>query len=438
VVRGFNVGVGPGYGTVFLYPAEPKGTEPMIKIMREEILAGLPDVEPFVRRASMIQVDGGGRSIAIDIRGADLETLMRVATVGMEQVKQMWEDGSAYAQPALTMDQPELRIVPDDKRLGLAGLDRMMLAEAVRALTDGLYAGEYFDGNRRYDMIVHGPGWNTPEELASTPIATPLAGVQAIGELASIEYTVGPVQLQRVDGLRTVTINVLPPEQVTLEEAIERLRAELDPVLQRMLPPGASIAYRGSADRLQEAVNKMLLNFAIAVLILFAIMAAIFRSAWDSLLVLLVMPPAIAGGVLALKAYNLFSYQSLDMLTMVGFIILLGLVVNNAILLVDQTRIREREGIARQQAIRDAVLTRARPVLMSTLTSIFGMLPLMLMPGVGSEIYRGLAAVIVGGMIASGAVSLLLMPSLLGVGKQTAQRARAADSLALGAEGEAG
>ncbi|WP_162300113.1 efflux RND transporter permease subunit [Kineobactrum sediminis] len=437
-VRGYNVGVGPGYGTVFLYPAEPAGVEPMIRIMREEILAGLPDVEPFVRRASMIQVDGGGRSIAIDIRGADLETLMRVASVGMEQVKAMWEDGSAYAQPALSMDQPELRVVPNDKRLGLAGLDRMTLAETVRALTDGLYAGEYFDGNLRYDTIVHGPGWSTPEEFANTPIATPRAGVQSIGELASIEYTVGPVQLQRVDGLRTVTINVLPPEQVTLEEAIERLRAELDPELRSMLPAGASILYRGSADRLQEAVNKMLVNFAIAVLILFGIMAAIFRSAWDSLLVLLVMPPAIAGGVLALKAFNVFSYQSLDMLTMVGFIILLGLVVNNAILLVDQTRIREREGAARREAIRDAVLMRARPVFMSTLTSIFGMLPLMLMPGVGSEIYRGLAAVIVGGMTVSGAVSLLLMPSLLGMGKTTAQRLERADTLAVKVEGETG
>jgi HAE1 family hydrophobic/amphiphilic exporter-1 len=160
-------------------------------------------------------------------------------------------------------------------------------------------------------------------------------------------------------------------------------------------------------------------NFAIASLILFAIMAAVFRSAWDSLLVLLVMPPAVAGGVLALKAFNLFTYQSLDMLTMVGFIILLGLVVNNAILLVDQTRSREREGATRRQAIHDAVLTRARPVFMSTLTSIFGMLPLMLMPGVGSEIYRGLAAVIVGGMMSSGALTLLLMPSLLGMGGAT-------------------
>lgn len=422
-IRGYNVGVGPGWATLFLYPAEPEGVEPMIEILRKEILADLPDVEPFVQRASMIQVDGGGgRSIAIDIRGADLETLMAIGTVGMKKVKTLWEDVSAWAQPALAMNQPELRILPDDKRLGQAGIDRATLADTVRALTDGLYAGEHFDGNRRYDLIVHGPGWSTPEDLASTPIATPMAGVQTIGELARIEYTVGPVQLQRVDGLRTVTINVLPPEHVTLEEAIERLQAELTPEIEGMLPPGASVRYRGSADRLEQAVNKMVLNFSIAVLILFAIMAAIFRSAWDSLLVLLVMPPAIAGGIIALKIFNLFSYQSLDMLTMIGFIILLGLVVNNAILLVDQTRSMERSGIDRKQAIRDAIRIRARAIFMSTLTSIFGMLPLMLVPGVGSEIYRGLAAVIVGGMTCTAALTLLLMPSLLGMGKPLHER----------------
>jgi multidrug efflux pump subunit AcrB len=328
------------------------------------------------------------------------------------------------------MNQPELRILPDDKRLGQAGIDRAQLADAVRTLTDGLFAGEYFDGNRRYDVIVHGPRWGTPEEFASMPIATPLAGVQTVGELASIDYTVGPVQLQRVDGLRTVTINLLPPEHVTLEEALERLRAELGPEIQALLPPGASIRYRGSADRLEQAVNGMLLNFVIAVLILFAIMAAIFRSAWDSLLVLLVMPPAIAGGIIALKVFNLFSYQSLDMLTMIGFIILLGLVVNNAILLVDRTRQLEREGVEQRQAIRDAVRMRARPIFMSTLTSIFGMLPLMLMPGVGSEIYRGLAAVIVGGMTCSAALTLLLMPSLLGMGVAFRRRREGAAALA--------
>jgi HAE1 family hydrophobic/amphiphilic exporter-1 len=197
-----------------------------------------------------------------------------------------------------------------------------------------------------------------------------------------------------------------------------------------MLPPAASVRYRGSADRLDQAVKAMAINAVIAVLILFAIMAAIFRSAWDSLLVLLVMPPAIAGGLGALTIFNLFSYQSLDMLTMIGFIILLGLVVQNAILLVDRTRQLEREGVDHRQAIRDAVLMRARAVFISTSTGIFGMVPLMLVPGVGSEIYRGLATVMVGGMITSAALTLLLMPSLLGMGVAFRRRRSNAAALA--------
>jgi HAE1 family hydrophobic/amphiphilic exporter-1 len=150
-------------------------------------------------------------------------------------------------------------------------------------------------------------------------------------------------------------------------------------------------------------------------------MTALFKSAKDSFLVLLIMPLALAGGVIALYVLNLFTFQSLDLLTMIGFIILLGLVVNNAILLVDQTRCSEREGASREEAVKQAVLLRARPVYLSTLTSLFGMLPLMLVPGVGSEIYRGLATVIVGGMAISAIFTLVLMPSLLLLGKNKKQ-----------------
>lgn len=148
-------------------------------------------------------------------------------------------------------------------------------------------------------------------------------------------------------------------------------------------------------------------------------MTALFKSTTDSALVLLVMPLAIAGGVLALFILNLFTFQSLDLLTMIGFIILLGLVVNNAILLVDQTKVAMTSGLSREAAVKQAIFLRARPVYLSTLTSLFGMLPLMLMPGVGSEIYRGLATVIVGGMAISALFTLILMPSLLQLGRST-------------------
>jgi multidrug efflux pump subunit AcrB len=158
-------------------------------------------------------------------------------------------------------------------------------------------------------------------------------------------------------------------------------------------------------------------NFVLAVLILALIMAAMFQSVRDSAIVLLVMPLAIVGGVIGLRVLNLFTYQSLELLTMIGFIILLGLVVNNAILLVHQTRAAEREGASRADAVAQAIRIRTRPIFMSTLTSICGMLPLMLVPGVGSEIYRGLATVIVGGMSVSAVFTLLLLPSILRLGE---------------------
>ena len=200
---------------------------------------------------------------------------------------------------------------------------------------------------------------------------------------------------------------------MSLEEALAILSEKVVPAMQVDLPDDSSILLSGNANKMAAAIQDMIQNFVLALVILFLLMTALFKSAKDSLLVLLVMPLAVAGGVLALNGLNLFTYQSLDLLTMIGFIILLGLVVNNAILLVDQTRQAEREGLTRRRAVAQAVRVRARPVYMSTLTSLFGMLPLMLMPGVGSEIYRGLATVIVGGMMVSALFTLVLFPALL-------------------------
>jgi multidrug efflux pump subunit AcrB len=262
-------------------------------------------------------------------------------------------------------------------------------------------------------MILRGPVWDSPEELASTPIATPLAGIQTIGELAEIRRTVGPTQLRRVDGQRTMTLSVRPPDDMTVQEALEQLRDVAGPRLKEVMPDGVSVQYRGTADRLEAALSTMTTNIGVAAIVLFLILAAMFRSLWDAFLVLLSMPLAIAGGILALRLMNLITSQAMDLLTTIGFVILLGLVVNNAILLVMQTRTGQSNGLDKTEAVAQAVRMRARPIYMSTLTSIFGMLPLMLMPGVGSQIYRGLATVIVGGMIVSAIFTLILMPSVL-------------------------
>jgi multidrug efflux pump subunit AcrB len=211
---------------------------------------------------------------------------------------------------------------------------------------------------------------------------------------------------------------------MSLEEALAAINEKVIPKMNEQLPFEASIPLSGYAYKMSAAIYDMVKNFALALVILFLLMTALFKSPKDSLLVLLVMPLAVAGGVVGLNLLNLVTYQSLDLLTMIGFIILLGLVVNNAILIVDQTRQAERQGLSRSDAVAQAIRIRARPVYMSTLTSLFGMLPLMVMPGVGSEIYRGLATVIVGGMFISAIFTLVLFPSLLRLGKnnQNAQK----------------
>jgi multidrug efflux pump subunit AcrB len=413
-IRGYNLSSFGAFNGMFLYPQDPERIDEMIGIVRNEVLVDLPDTQSFVQRSSLLNFGfDGGRAINVDLQGPDIGVLSEVATRAMPVVSEAVPGAQVRPIPGLSIAEPELQLVPDDRRITAAGLDRATVANIVRAVTSGTFVGEYFDGNDRMDMILKGPTWSSPDELASTPIATPLAGIQTLGELTDIQRTVGPSQLRRVNGQRTLTLSVTPPAEMTVQEALESLREVAGPQLREILPGDVSVAYRGTADRLEQAFSKMTANLATAAVVLFLILAAMFRSLRDATLVMLSMPLAIAGGVGALRILNLFTVQAMDLLTMIGFLILLGLVVNNAILLVMQARNGMRDGLDRASAVAEAVRVRARPIYLSTLTSIFGMLPLMVIPGVGSQIYRGLATVIIGGMLISAIFTLILMPSIL-------------------------
>lgn len=423
-VKSYNFySYGPSSTGGFIYADDPTRVEELMEVMKTQVLDGLPDTQVFLFRGSMINVSGGGngRSINLNLQGPDMQALMAAAKVGMEAIQKHMPDTSARPVPALAMEEPELQLIPNDRRITQAGLTRLDVANAIRSFTSGMFISEYFDGNDRMNVILRANKWQTPDELGAIPLYTPLSGVQNLEELATIVRTVGPSQLRRVDGQRTVSLIVRPPENMSLQETMNLLEVNVLPELRKALPSNASIQLAGNANRMTNAIDDMVQNFILAILILFLLMTALFKSAKDSLLVLTVMPMAVAGGVLALWTLNLFTFQSLDLLTMIGFIILLGLVVNNAILLVDQTRKGEFDGLMRADAVAQAIKIRARPVYMSTLTSLFGMLPLMLMPGVGAEIYRGLATVIVGGMVISATFTLVLLPALLRLGEEKSQ-----------------
>ena len=413
-IRGYNLSAFGAFNALFIYPQDPNRIEEMIDIVQNEVLVGLPDTQAFVQRSSLLNFGfDGGRSINVDLQGSDIEILAEVAVESMQVIQKTLPGAMVRPIPGLSIAEPELQLVPNDRRITAAGLDRAAVATMVRAVTSGTFVGEYFDGNDRMDMILRGPTWRSPEELSDIPVATPLAGIQTLGELTTIRRTVGPTQLRRIDGQRTLTLNVRPPEEMTVQETLEILRDVAGPQIRELLPAGVDVQYRGTADRLEAAFSEMGTNLILAITILFFILAAMFRSFRDSIMVLMAMPLAMAGGILALRVMNVFTNQAMDLLTMIGFVILLGLVVNNAILIIMQTRTGQRNGLDQAAAVAEAVRLRARPIYMSTLTSIFGMLPLMLIPGVGSQIYRGLATVIIGGMALSAVFTLLLMPSLL-------------------------
>jgi multidrug efflux pump subunit AcrB len=385
-------------------------------ILRDEIFVGLPDLTAFAMQGNLFGGFGGERRIALHLQSRDREALAQVAARGQELLSEVLPTAIVRVAPNLEQSEPELRLEPRDRRISEAGWGRSDIGNIVRALGDGLYVGEHFDGEKRMNIILRSESWSAPEELAATPLATPLGDIVTLGELVDVRRTVGPSQLRRIDRRRTVTLDIRPPEDMSLEYSMRIIREKVEPELLSALPEDGSILYGGSANALDRAIKTMGGNFAVAILVLFLLMAALFRSVVDSLLVVLAMPLAMVGGVLALRLLNLFSFQPLDLLTMIGFVILLGLVVNNAILLVHQTRSAEQAGSTREAAVEEALLTRLRPIFMSTLTSIFGMLPLLLMPGTGSVIYRGLSAVIVGGMCVSTIFTLLLLPCFLRMG----------------------
>jgi multidrug efflux pump subunit AcrB len=217
----------------------------------------------------------------------------------------------------------------------------------------------------------------------------------------------------RINRARAYSVIVNPPEGMSLEALIATLENQIEPQIRRSMPADGTIQYAGSVKDLERAVSTLGLNFLTAIGLLVLIMAGLFRSLKDALLVVISIPLAAVGGVLAISVVNAIRFQPLDLLGMIGFIILLGLVVNNAILLVAQTRAAEAEGLGRKEAVHQALRYRLRPIFMSTLTSLFGMLPLLVVPGAGSDIYRGMAAAIVGGMSVSMLFTLLLLPSLL-------------------------
>ncbi len=389
---------------------------------------------------------GGANAIEIDIIGQNPETLRAAAAALFGRMYAEYR--SVQPAPAnFNLPNPELRVEPRRHVATDLNLTTETLGRYVQMLVDGTYVGDYRIGGKSIDMLlVRAPHVRvTTDALEKMPVAfvdrNGQSGTVPLGAVADIVTSESPEQIRRIEERRAVTLTVNPPSAVPLETAANRVMEVVAELRQQGAIAGdVDVQLAGTVDKLQEVRSAMLGEWTgfnletfkalimsrmfLALLVTFLLMAALFESYLFPFVIMFSVPLAMVGGFIGLAGLHYFvPTQQLDVLTMLGFVILIGVVVNNAILIVHQALNFMRgvsdtgealdKALAPREAIRESVRTRIRPIFMTTLTSVFGMLPLVVMPGSGSELYRGLGSVVLGGLVVSTLFTLIVVPLLL-------------------------
>ncbi|MFQ5743403.1 MAG: efflux RND transporter permease subunit [Acidobacteriota bacterium] len=384
----------------------------------QRAIGGIPGTIGVVQQRSIFQRGPreAGRAIDIDLSGPDLTRLIQLGGRIFSGVMAAVPGGQARPIPSLDLGNPEVRVIPDRARVAELGLTAQELGFDVNALVDGVKVSEYQYHGRAIDLMLLGaPRFSSrSQDIGVLTIATPVGRVITVADAGRIVPTSGPEQINHLERQRSLTIQVVPPAQLPLETAMQSLEDDvLGPMRREGLLGGLYEAHlAGTADKLTATRRSLQGNFVLALVVTYLLMAALFESFLYPLVILFSVPFAAVGGFLGLAAVNAFlGYQALDVIAMLGFVILIGIVVNNAILIVHQSLNYMRDhGLPHREALREAVSDRMRPIFMSTITSVVGMAPLVLFQGAGSEIYRGLGSVVVGGLALSTLFTLLLVP----------------------------
>jgi multidrug efflux pump subunit AcrB len=320
-------------------------------------------------------------------------------------------------------------ILPRWQRLAELNFSAADFGFAVSALSDGAFVDVFFIADDKVDIFLfsNAGAQQSLAGLAQTPVLTPGGAVLPLNSLAELVEVADSDTLRRVDGRRTVTLYIIPPRSVPLETAVAIVQQQLVPQLQRdgAVAGDVTLDITGASDQLDETKAALGSNFAIAIVLIYLLLVAIFSHWGYPLFILATVPLGLAGALVGLATVNGVSsalalvglggfHQPFDMITMLGFLILLGTVVNNPILIVDQSRRNLQGGqLTVTDAVLQAVATRLRPVLMSTSTTIFGLAPLVLIPGEGTELYRGVGIIVLCGLLFSTFISLTFLPALL-------------------------
>ncbi len=406
----------------------------------DELIEGLsahlqqyPAMRSFVSRGSIFSGNSGGtRSINVDISGPDIEALYQAAAAVFSEARTVFENPQVRAQPSgLALAQPFLEIRPDWERAAELGISAAELGYSVWAYSDGAFVDEFFLGDDKIDMYLYSTEGTVkhPEDIAGLYIYTAAGAAVPLSTVATVVETTSTDSIRRVDGSRTITVSIIPPRKVPLEVGVETVQNDIISALKARGEVDASIHFRlsGASDQLDATRQALASNFFVALLITYFLLVAILSHWGYPLIIMTTVPIGLSGGIAGLWLLNAVGaqlpligidalQQPLDVITMLGFLVLVGTVVNNPILIVDRTMHNVREGgMDNAPAIMAAVRSRLRPIMMSTITTVLGLSPLVFIPGAGTELYRGLGTVVLFGILYSALVTLFFLPSLLGL-----------------------
>jgi len=362
---------------------------------------------------------GEGNTVNIDISGEKIENIANVGMKLFGATMGTIKGSQVRPVPSVELLYPEVRIKPNNDALKALGMSSKDLGISIDVLMSGRNVGDFEqDGKKKIDLVLKASEEEiqTPEDIMGAQIALPNSSLVPVSSLASYTSTSGISEIRHLNGKRTITLQVTPPPGMTIDEAMKSIGGMLEGMkAKNMIPSSVDIGISGTADKLTETIGLLMDNFILALVIVYLLMASLFGNFLYPIVIMFTVPLATAGGFIGLKLTNMFiAPQPLDILTMLGFIILVGIVVNNAILIVHQSlNYIRKEGLDHKKAVIEATRTRIRPIYMSSMTSIFGMLPLVLIPGPGSEFYRGLGSVITGGLAFSTIFTIFVTPALL-------------------------
>jgi len=377
-------------------------------------------LQPGVFQSSL----GRGRSVEVDVSGDDLNQIVAAAGAIFGKLQQSVPGAQVRPVPSIELTYPEVRFVPDRDRLKSNGFTARDFGMALDVLMDGAEIGDFkAEGKKKIDLVVKTAESDiiTPEQLFNAPLATPQGKIVPVFNLARMEQTTGMDQIRHLERKRTVTLQVTPPTEMPLQVAMETIRDDIIPPLRSAgLLEGLDVGLGGAADKLLETAKVLQWNFILAAVIAYLLMASMFGNFIYPLIIMLTVPLASAGGFLGLRLLNVYLAmtgmpgQAMDILTMLGFVILIGVVVNNAILIVHQALNNfHYNGMGHRESVIESTRSRLRPIYMSATTSIFGMLPLVLVPGAGAEMYQGLGSVLLGGLAVSTIFTVFVIPAIL-------------------------